>query len=340
MFSEILKIIPQLDNSDLNKMDRQLTKRFGAVAKKFGKGLLATLAGGGLAGIALGFIEKILNPLKETQEAIDRTLKLSDDIVTNAKQFGTTPGKLFKLQALGKANGIDPESLSMLINKFQTAVSEATYDPTKPTSVRNYVPAAQLDEKGNQVYDAQGKPKFHQIDQAENFFGFIQDLRRMTKDQQLLVQEEVFGEKQVLKMSDFLDNANQFGAQLKRIGAQSSEVYTKPLEKLSGLNDKKDELTAGRELNDLLVKARKINEGMIDQQGVAEQLALNKENQRVAKYNGLATIDATVTRIMNQIEGVALNLTTLLVKVTNLSDISKKLSASRMFKGIFGSEDK
>src|SRR5687767_8200002 len=107
MFSEILKIIPQLDSGDLAKLESSLSGRFTRIAKKFGKGLGSILTGGGIAGLALGLIDKLLNPLKDVQEAIDRSLKDSDDLVTNAKQFDTTAGKLAKLVALGKSTGLE-----------------------------------------------------------------------------------------------------------------------------------------------------------------------------------------------------------------------------------------
>src|SRR4051812_42229231 len=101
MFTEILRIRPQLDNSDMNNMERTLTSRFGRVAKKFSAGLKAAVILG--AGAAL--LEKVLNPLNETREAIDRTLNKSSDLTTSAKQFGSTPGELLRLQGLAGAKG-------------------------------------------------------------------------------------------------------------------------------------------------------------------------------------------------------------------------------------------
>ena len=134
---KFFRIVPKLSPGDLSSMGGALTTRFGKIAKKFGKGLLEVITGGGVAGLALGIIDKLLNPLKETQDAIDRMLVQGNDIVTNAKQFGTTAGKLARLQALGKSVGLDPESLErparevsgrrllrlckILLNRFQFA---------------------------------------------------------------------------------------------------------------------------------------------------------------------------------------------------------------------------
>lgn len=311
MFKEILQIIPKLSPSDLTNMERSLGSRFGKIAKKFGKGLLGALSGGGIAGIALGLVDKLLNPLKETQEAIDRVLKQGDDIVTNAKQFGTTAGKLFRLQQLAKSTGLDPQQLFVLLEKFQGTVAEAAADPNKPTSVRQFV-----GEK----------------DQAEAFFNFIQSLQKMTKTQQVLVQQEVFGEKQILKMADFLQT--DFGAQTKLLGGPSAEKLTPGLEKLGNLNDLKDALEARRELNDVLKKSQSINEGMVRAQDTAAKLELDKENQRIKGYENLAAISDASARITNLVDQGVVMLGGLVTKVTDLTNNVKKLTESRAVKGI------
>lgn len=310
MFKEILQIIPKLSPSDLNNMERSLGRRFTGIAKKFGKGLVSTLMGGGIAGIALGLVDKLLNPLKETQEAIDRVLKQGDDIVTNAKQFGTTAGKLFRLQQLAKSTGLDEGSLFMLIEKFQGAVAQAVLDPEKATSVRNYV---------------------GQKDTAEAFFQFIQALQKMDKTQQVLVQQEVFGEKQILKMADFLQT--DFTAQAKLLGGPSSEKLTPAIEKVGNLNDLKDALEARRNLNDMMAKAGAINENMIRAQDRAAKLELEKENQRIKSYENLAAISEASARITNLVDQGVGMLGGLVTKVTNLTENVKKLSESRVIKG-------
>lgn len=311
MFKEILQIIPKLSNSDLTNMEKSLSGRFGKIAKKFGKGLIASLASGGVAGIALGLIDKLLNPLKETQEAIDRVLKQGDDIVTNAKQFGTTAGKLFRLQSLAKSTGLDESSLFTLIEKFQGAVAEATADKGKETSVRQFVGST---------------------DMADAFFQFIQSLQKMSKTQQILVQQEVFGEKQILKMADFLQT--DFAEQTKLVGGPTSEALTPKLENLGKLNDLKDALEAGRDLADVMKKGGAITEAMIKSQAVRAQLDLDKENQRLKSYENLAAISEASTRITNFVEQGVGMLGGLVAKVTDLSNNIRKISESRAVKGI------
>ena len=281
MFKEILKIIPKLDAADLQAMERALQSRFTKIAKGFGKGLTNVFKGAGIAGIALGLVDKLLNPLKEVQEAIDRMLHSSDDIATNAKQFNTTSGKLFKLVQLAKATGLDQDNLNMLLNKYQTAVAEAQADPNKPSAVRNFV---------------------GQKDTAEGFFLFIQSLQKMDKNQQLLVQQSVFGEKQILKMADFLQS--DFAKLYKDVGLDkiTSEKLSGSIEKLAGLNDLQDVLTARRNTGDVVKKSGIINEGMIRSRDAGEQLILQRENERIKGYQNLQNLSQTVDKLMLKID--------------------------------------
>jgi uncharacterized protein YidB (DUF937 family) len=311
MFSETLLIKPKLDSRDLNSMEASLTTRFGKIAKKFGKGLGAALTGGGVAGLALGLVDKLLNPLKETQEAIDRVLAQGDDIVTNAKQFGTTAGKLFRLQQLAKSTGLDEGSLAVLLQKFQASVAEAEADPNKQTSVRNFV---------------------GQSDMAEAFFEFIQSLQKMDKNQQVLVQQEVFGEKQILKMADFLQT--DFGWQQQLIGGPSSGELNKPLEHLGDLNDLKDVLAANRAMVDAVNKSKSINAGMVKLQDEMLRQDLARENRQVQSYKDLAAISIASAEILNFIRDIGLKVTSMAVQLTNLLENVKAITNSRFIRGL------
>lgn len=325
MFSEILKVIPKLDNKDLDAMQKQLQGRFTKIAKGFGKGLGNVLKGGGFLGIALGLLDKLLNPLKETNEAIDRMLKSSDDIATNATQFNTSAGKLFKLIQLAKATGLDQDTLFMQMQKFQTAIAEAKADPSKPSAVRNYV---------------------DQADTAEAFFEFIQSLQKMDRNQQLLVQQSVFGEKQILKMADFLQT--DFAAKFKEVGLDkvTSGKLTTSIEKLAGLNDMADALAARRETTDMIAKSGIINSSMVRSRDKSAQIELQRENQRIQSYNDLAAISQTTDKIMALVEqGIGLlgNLITKLTPfVDKMSTAVDKFMKSPMVRGVkswFGGKD-
>lgn len=316
MFKEILKIIPRLETKDLAGMENSLNKRFGKVAKKFGGGIKMAIKGG-LIGMGLGLIEKILNPLKETQEAIDKILKGTDDIVTNATMFGTTAGKLFKMQQLANAAGVDPDDLYKVISRFQTSVAQAKADPTKQTAVRNFT-----------QYD----------DTLEGFFAFIQSLQKMDQGSQNLAQYEVFGERQILKMADFLQQ--DFAKLTKMIGAKSAETYTPALTKLAGLSDLNDALSSKRNLEDVLTKGQVVNKGMIYDRDRAEREQLKRENARIRSYSDLQNISNATDKMLTLFEqGIAMvgklvaQFSGFATKVEGFINDAKK---SRLFRGLFG----
>ncbi len=310
-----------MDSSDLKKLEDQLQSRFTKISKKFGKGLMDVLKGGGIAGLALGLIDKLLNPLKAVQESIDRTLKTSDDLATQANQFNTSSGKLFKLVQIGKSAGLDQEGLFTLITKFQTAVAQAKADPNDQSvsAVRNFT---------------------NEKDTALNFFNFIQSLQKLDRNQQLLVQQQVFGEKQIGKMSEFLnlDFAKQFRA--TGLDRQTSDTFTKSIDKMAKLSDLADILKVKNENKDIIDKSRVINESMIKQRAKSDALALEKENLQIKSYNDLAAISDTVSKIMLIVEqgvgliGKLINMVTPFIN--QATDFMQKFLKSPLMRGVRG----
>ena len=316
MFSEILLIKAKLDAKDFNALQKLLQSRFTKIAKGFGKGLLSAVKGGGVVGVALGLIDKLLNPLQAVQEAIDKSLKTSADIVTNAKQFGTTAGRLFKLQQLAESKGIDESSLYMLIGKFQTAVAEANANPNEPSTVRNFA---------------------DNPDVAMGFFDFIQALQKMTKEQQVLAQQSVFGEKQTLKMASFLQT--DFADQFKRIGAQSAATYTPGLLKQDRLDEMGNALAVRANMQDKLVKSRIINEAMVIAKAEGDKAAMARENAQIQSYEDLKAMSTTMTQIMGlvdtAVQGLGM-LTRLLTPFINQAvAFMQNFAKSPVMRGIF-----
>ena len=317
MFSTILKVIPKLDTTALAAMERSLGQRFKNVAKKFGSGITAIFKGGGAVGAIAGLIDKLLNPLQEINESLQRTLNAGDDLATNAAQFNTSAGRLFKLQALAQSTGLDADALFMLISKFQNAVAEAQQDPSKPSAVGNFV---------------------NEKDTVEAFYKFIQELQKLDKNQQILVQQQVFGEKQILKMSEFL-NAD-FAKQEKLIGAGMGQNYDQAINKIASLSDMNDALAAKRNLQDMLNKSQALNEGIIRSRDAAEKLNLQRENARFASYQNLQTISDTTTKIFTLVENMLGTLGKFISFITpainTMVSALSKLADSKLFRGIFG----
>lgn len=318
-FSDILKILPKLDNKDLANMEKSLQSRFTKIAKGFGKGIMTALKGGGWIALIGAAIDKILNPLKEVQEAIDRTLKTADDISTQANQFNTSSGKLLKAVTLAKASGLDQDSLFMLMQKFQTAVAQAKVNPNDQSvnSVKNFV---------------------GQKDTLEAFFGFMEELKKLNTDQQVLIQQQIFGDKQIGKMSEFLNaDFNKLG-KITGIDKISSESATKAVNHTAELSDLNDALGSGRDFSDILKKSGIINEAMIRSRDAQERQTLDKENSRIQSYEDLAAISMTAEKIFGLVDkGVSLLgslISTLVPAVNKMADAASKFLGSPMIRGI------
>lgn len=284
MFSEILKIIPRLDSGDLQRMENALNTRFSKVAKKFGHGLIATLKGGGLAAAGLAILDKILNPLQQVKDVLDKSLNRADDLNTFAAQFNTSEGNLARLHAFGKATGLDAEGVNLLLGKFQQAVANAALDPSKPSAVSKFVGVK---------------------DTAEAFFEFIQARQKINKANPLagnIIDQETFGGKQILKSSEFL-NAN-FEMLNRLIGGPSTLALTTAAKRTGQFSDEKDIRAARRELFDIVTKGKLITPATMKADEVAAQIEQGRENKRLANYVNLQKIQNTTDRIAEKLEEI------------------------------------
>lgn len=283
MFKEILKIIPQLDNSALAKMENSLATRFKRVAKGFGKGLMTTLKGGAVLGAISFLANKLLSPLKETQEAIDRALLTSKDLQTAAQEFNTTSGKLLRLQSLAKSAGLqDTGKLTEALAKFQTKLAEAERDPNMDTSVRAFV---------------------GQKDIVDAFFGYVQGLKQLSPEDQIVARKEVFGDApNQAKFFSFLQA--DFEKVLRELGPNTSKEIDKAASKLTAVADLTNRLTARREIDDLVNKSRVITPNMAIQKDRQEREILKQENNRIKSYESLIAMDIAVKQMQNKLEEV------------------------------------
>lgn len=310
MFSEILKVIPKLDQPALNTMQNSLSKRFTSIAKKFGSGLKAAITGGGVTALAFGLIDKLLNPLKETQDAIERLLNKADDINTFSKQFNSTPDKLFRIQTLAEAKGIAPEQLNILIEKFQNAVVQAKTNPDQPSPVQNF-----LNEK----------------DQVEGFFKFIQGLQKLTPDQQTFVQTQVFGEKQILKMAEFLQA--DFEKLKFDVGLANDIDYGKPILRGAEISDRTKILKAQTNVAAFPAQLNAIQPNVADFNNLQDQVALGQETKNISRFDLLKNQQIQMQRLTNKLEDAFAQL---LKYTPQITEALVNISRSRFIKGLAG----
>lgn len=313
MWEEILKIIPKIDAATLSKMEKTLSNRFARAAKSLGKGLIATLAGGGIIGSILAIAEKILNPLKEVQETIEKLLESSRGIVENAKQFGAQSGELFRLQKMAQASGMAPEELNQLLVKYQAAVAQAKADPSKDTSVRRYA---------------------NDKDMVASFFQFIQSLNTLPAQKQVLVEQEVFGEKQTLRVAEFL--RTDFDKLSKQMNLLPAEMYTKRLDKDSDLAKMATVLQAKGETNSFVKNSDAMNAKIIADRDAARQREADKETRRLQSYDSLAAVEKTTDSILDGLDKLYLKVNDFAVNgirfMDNATGFMEKIKSSRAFR--------
>lgn len=302
MLSEIMKIKPQIDSAALANMVRTMNQRFADVAKKFSAGLVnatkkfgggmkAALTGGGIVGLLGGLADRFLNPLQETTETLKRVLSEGDDLSTFAKQFETTSGRLLKLQALAGSSGLDPESLRMLLTKFQVALAEQRQlqaDTTKTEA-----------EKRGPLQEFTGIK-----DTAEAFFQFIQALQKVDKDTQVLLQSQIFGEKLIGRQSEFLQT--DFGQRLQQLNLPGTDALSTSIENIAGIEEIDAIKRAQRQVNDILKKGTLVNAGMVNAVGRSEQQQLDQENIRLAGFESMRKAADATNEIKNKLESIYL----------------------------------
>ncbi len=280
MFNEILKITPKIEGSALNQMESSLNGRFARVAKKFGSGLVSALKGGGIAAVAIGLVDKVLNPLQHVQEVIEKTLNQGSEISVLAKQFDTTAGNMARLEAFGKASGLEPETLRMLMIKFQGAVAQSALHPNDPSVVSNYV----------------GKK-----DTAEAFFEFVQARKKLNPTQKSLVDQELFGERVIGRASQFLETDFSKIAPLIAQGGTAEELsqsaeYLKKAKDVINIDD------ARRELEELRNRAVKVTPTAIRAMGKRADVLSEGDTRNLSSFDRMERLQIAADRIMKQLE--------------------------------------
>lgn len=124
MFTEVLRIKPQIDRGDLQKMERTLTQRFSRVAKGFGRGLNLAMKGTVL-GMSVALLNRLLNPIKELEERMKSLLGMGSDVEERAAQLGTSPGELLRAEAAAAREGVSKEQFAHILESYATAVRTA-----------------------------------------------------------------------------------------------------------------------------------------------------------------------------------------------------------------------
>lgn len=282
MFTEFLKIKPQIDRAALSRMVADLSSRFAKVAKSFGGGLKTALKAAPFLAVAGAFAAKLLNPLEKAQGILEKLLGEGDDAVTFAEEFGTDPGKLLQLQAVAATKGLDTDTLRQLMLKFQGALAEEqerAKDPTQAAgTLREFV---------------------DETDTADAFFKFIKSLQAIDKSRAVVVQQEVFGEKVRGKASEFVNakDLDQIFSQLP-----SAKAFREAAERSGALSDRNDLLKSIRNSQDFVTKAGLATDNMVDQIDKSERQALVAEQEQIRKFESLAETSIAIGELTNKFD--------------------------------------
>jgi hypothetical protein len=168
-------------------------------------------------------------------------------------------------------------------------------------------------------------------------------MQKLNKTQQNLIQQEVFGERQILKMSEFLQA--DFKQLDRMLGGPSAQQLTQDLERLGTLEDVQAALRSRRSLEDISTKAKLIGPSTIQELNRGENLDLNRENKRLANFDDLKKISIAADKMVKLLEDAYMKLapalaTVLPVIINQISTSAKVVEKSRAIRGMIPGQGK
>lgn len=293
MISEIVKLVPEADRAALNKMFSTLSSRFSQIAKMFGKGLKVAMTAAPFLAIGGAILSKLLNPLQESEEIIDRILQKTGDTEDTAEDLGTTAGNLLRLGFLGEAKGVDADTMKQLLTKFQGALVEerlAAQDPTKQAgTLREFI--------GEQ-------------DSSKAFFNFLQALNNrdlVDRDTAIAAQSEIFGEKLRGRTAQFF-NAKPEELQMILDRLPSAGTLQSAFDKAAPVADQNDLLKASRNADDLVTKMNLMDPGKVLGLDASDRQKMRAQNEGLARFDSLKTSSIAIQELTHKIDQYATKL--------------------------------
>jgi gas vesicle protein len=264
-----IKVQPKVDNSDAQKMEHDLSRRFLNVSKKFGHGLNNALKSsakfganalkGGLIGVAVAAAGALLtNPFEKVNEDINQISEGWDNIATRAGQYGVSIAKLRRAEEVFGAFGI--KDLDTILARFETFREKARTGEDK--SLQNYIQPNQ--------------------DTIDALVDFSTNLRAMAPDQRNAASGQIFGEKFGNKIAevlqeDLIRKSKQFNRytaeQINRVGSQVAAA-----EEVQATNRQK------LRTQELMQKGSMITKGTMKTQNEYERQKLAVELKQLSQY--------------------------------------------------------
>lgn len=321
MWREVLRIFPRLDAAATRIMENTLNRRFANVARRFGQGLQKVVRFTAL-GAGLAIVTRLLNPLQAMEERIRNMLGQAEDLNELADRFNTTPGQLRRLQAIGEALGVRPERLNELMSRYAEAIENARLELTDPNA-----------QKSNATRIL--KEFVDEKDLAEGFFKFLQSLRAQGESSGIETRQrterEIFGSVQHGAARRLIEA--DFASEFDRAGIPTAGRLNQAIEKMAALAELDNRRRAGREANELISTAGRMNEKMIEDIARAEQRRIERENQQLESFKDLKRASEGIDEII----AMFTELMKLLTRgVGMLGELVPVIKNSRLIRGIFG----
>lgn len=267
MFTEVLKIKPQLDNSDVTKMERTLSRRFGRVAKTFGKGI-QTAVKGSILGIGLSLLNRLMNPIAELEERIKNLLDMGKDVDERAAQLGATPGELLRLEAAAEREGISPDQLQSVLSSYQSAIE---------TARREILAGGELSPA------SQSLREFAMDENAvESFQRFLSGLRIASPEARAAAERDVLGGTQRGAMRRLIENGLDFS------GAASAEDLSEAVSRAAALSRQQRLQERLNQQSQLMQGAGVVSPDIVSAMTARAQATEEAGIRRLADYQTLA----------------------------------------------------
>lgn len=291
-----IQINPQLSASDAQKMEQDLNRRFSNVAKKFGSNLgnsLKTAAKVGASSLAAGIVATLAtNPFEKVNEDFNKTINISDELVTRAGQFGVTTSKLAELNSIAKSVGLDT---TMLLQQFSAAQQEAREfkagDTTKNNALLNFI-------NDKSVIDS--------------LYAFAEQMQKLDGTKRGIEVSRIFGDKMESKIAEFLQITDFNKRSKETQGKYSYEEVGAAAERTAILEDYKAILEAIRGNEEIVIKSKAISRGTVESQDREARAKLSKETQQLLQYEIFANLSASQNRMAQSIDEIKTNFTSML----------------------------
>lgn len=289
-----IQINPQLSQSEAQKMEQDLNRRFSNVSKKFGKNLgnsLKTAAKVGIGALAAGIaLTLATNPFEKINTDLNQTLDKFDNSAQKAEQFGVDSAKYFRAERIAGSFGV--EDFETIINRFSGSLEAAR--TKKDTTLENFV--------GDK-------------DVIDSFNAFTQSLALMKADDRNAALDRVFGGRMGLRVGDLAaQDTDSIVERNRRIfGNMTNEDIARNLKKMNELKDIQDVNMQKLAVEELRLKSNAISTGTMQAQDRKLRADLSRQTTQLSQYQIWANLATQQERMAQSIDTIKADFAELLL---------------------------